>query len=81
MEKYDEKKFGKHFINYGLTPIAKHHVALLACFFLAVITLVIFISTTPHLAGIPALLALASYYFYGKWKKEMGADLGAKLDI
>jgi len=86
MKKYDAQKFDKHFVNWGRmpggTPISRHYLAIMACFVFAVVTLVILLfSTSLYLAGITALAAFASYFFYGKWKKELEAEMGSKLRI
>lgn len=84
MKKYDSKKFSKHFFTYGkmvASPVPKHYTALMVCFLSTVTTLIFLLGTPLYPAGITALLALVSYYFYRKWKKEMEDDMSEKLAI
>jgi len=82
MEKYDSKKFDKHFMRdigkFGGVLVPRHVVALEVFFVSLVLTVVILISDSPWIADITALATLASYLFYRKWKKELETDMEAE---
>ena len=82
MEKYDTKKFGKHFMpgigKFGSVLMPRHYVALEALFVFLVLTAIILISDSPWIADITALAALISFFFYWKWKKELEFDMEAE---
>ena len=82
MEKYDAKKFSKHFMpgigKFGAVLMPKHFVALEVLFISLVLTVVFLFSDTSRIADITALVALISYLFYRKWKKDLEADMEAE---
>jgi len=82
MEKYDAKKFSKHFMpgigKFGAVLMPRHFVALEVLFISLVSTVVFLVSDSPWGADITALAALLSFFFYWKWKKELEADVEAE---
>jgi hypothetical protein len=82
MEKYDSKKFSKHFISngpyLGKVPMPRHYAALQWLLISAIGTILAILCGSLPGTCIMLLAALVSYYLYRKWKKELETDMEAE---